>query len=46
MLSLKIEKADENANCIRVHRLLGSKMEFLRLFMLFKDVLTAGDLIL
>jgi hypothetical protein len=46
ILSMKIEKADENANCVRIQRLLGSKMEFLRIFMLLKDILLSTDTIL
>jgi hypothetical protein len=46
VISMKIEKADENANCIRVQRLFGSKMEYLRIFMLLKDTLLSADMIL
>ncbi len=45
-LDLKIEKVDAEVNCIRINRVAGSKLDFLRIYQDFKDKLMEGDAIL
>ena len=43
---VRMERADENASCIKLEKISGDKMEFLQIFDTFKLFLTAAHWII
>lgn len=45
LMKLKVDKVDENVRCIRISRISGSKMDFLKLYKEIYDHLKEADMI-
>ena len=45
-INVRIEKADEGVNCIKIEKVAGDKMEFLGIFNEIRDMLTEAKMIL
>ena len=46
ILDVRIEKVEEEVNCVRVQRVEGSKLEFLRIFNGLRDTLIENELLI